>query len=224
MKMPFQRSAVSDRSSASLVATLAFAALVPVACVLWFMNAAMRNERLAVQERKAEVNPDHFGTLEHETDKLAMPSRRQGLPLIGADFLARHDDRGMFVGIAGADAHPDDIPLRKPHRSGFWRDIGTGELVQCDFAWRDLQRASRIHRDRPARRIRRNLDEPASPLHEHGLAGAQGAVRQSPKLGPGFGDSQRAHGAGLILRFALSSSPSVREVIERRAQDPGLHS
>jgi two-component system, OmpR family, phosphate regulon sensor histidine kinase PhoR len=34
---------------------LLFAAVVPAACVLWFMNAAMRNERLAVRQRLADV-------------------------------------------------------------------------------------------------------------------------------------------------------------------------
>ena len=36
------------------VALLLFAVLVPAVCLLWFMNAAMRNERLAAQQKLAD--------------------------------------------------------------------------------------------------------------------------------------------------------------------------
>jgi signal transduction histidine kinase len=51
-----------------MVATLALAALIPAACVLWFMSVAMRNERLAVQQRLAEVYVNHLASLERQVD------------------------------------------------------------------------------------------------------------------------------------------------------------
>ena len=44
------------------------AVLVPTACVLWFMNAAMRNERLAVQQRLGEVYRRHLLDIRDELD------------------------------------------------------------------------------------------------------------------------------------------------------------
>src|SRR5437867_9481204 len=37
------------------VVLLLFAVLVPAVCLLWFMEAAMRNERLAVRQKLADV-------------------------------------------------------------------------------------------------------------------------------------------------------------------------
>lgn len=39
---------------------------MPVAAVLWFMNVAMRNERLAVQEQLAEVYSKQLGALQRQ--------------------------------------------------------------------------------------------------------------------------------------------------------------
>src|SRR5215204_6424089 len=43
------------QSDAWPVVLLLFAVLVPAVCLLWFMSAAMRNERFASRERLAEV-------------------------------------------------------------------------------------------------------------------------------------------------------------------------
>ncbi|MCL2330048.1 MAG: hypothetical protein FWC56_01970, partial [Phycisphaerae bacterium] len=41
-------------------------ALVPIACVLWFMNAAMRNERLAVRQRLADAYHQRIEQAQHD--------------------------------------------------------------------------------------------------------------------------------------------------------------
>ena len=46
------------------IAALSMVALVPAVCVLWFMTVAMRNERLAVHERLAEVYESHLASVE----------------------------------------------------------------------------------------------------------------------------------------------------------------
>ncbi len=51
---------VSIQSPSSLTAALALAALVPAVGVLGFMSVAMRNERLAVQERLTAVYANHL--------------------------------------------------------------------------------------------------------------------------------------------------------------------
>lgn len=55
LKLPFTKSNGGEQRPASLIAPLVLVALLPVVCVLWFMSVAMRNERLAVPERLAEV-------------------------------------------------------------------------------------------------------------------------------------------------------------------------
>ena len=42
-----------------MFAALVLVALAPTVCVLWFMTVAMRNERLAVQERLTDVYLNH---------------------------------------------------------------------------------------------------------------------------------------------------------------------
>ena len=66
MKRPFNKSNTGAQSPASLFAALVLVALVPAACVLWFMAVAMRNERLAVQGRLADVYLNHVAALQRQ--------------------------------------------------------------------------------------------------------------------------------------------------------------
>ena len=50
-----EMAAIRSLAARALVAALVLVALVPAVGVLWFMTVAMRNERLAVQERLAGV-------------------------------------------------------------------------------------------------------------------------------------------------------------------------
>ena len=52
------------QSPAPLLAALVLVALVPAVGVLWFMSVAMRNERLAVQERLTAVYANHLAALQ----------------------------------------------------------------------------------------------------------------------------------------------------------------
>ena len=58
LKIPFTKSNGAVQRPATLLAAQVLVALVPAVCVLWFMTAAMRNERLAVHPRLAEVYRD----------------------------------------------------------------------------------------------------------------------------------------------------------------------
>ncbi|MBI4325639.1 MAG: HAMP domain-containing histidine kinase [Chloroflexi bacterium] len=59
-------SPIENQSSGSTWAALILAALLPVVCVVWFMTIAMRNERLAVQQRLTEVYQGHFAAVERQ--------------------------------------------------------------------------------------------------------------------------------------------------------------
>ena len=58
-----------------LVAALVLVALVPAVGVLWFMSVAMRNERLAVQERLTVVYSTHLATLQQRATTFARSAR-----------------------------------------------------------------------------------------------------------------------------------------------------
>ncbi|MDO8539297.1 MAG: HAMP domain-containing sensor histidine kinase [Opitutaceae bacterium] len=64
MKFSFIKTNGAYQSPMSLFAALVLAALVPAICVLWFMSVAMRNERLAVQERLTAVYSNHLASLQ----------------------------------------------------------------------------------------------------------------------------------------------------------------
>jgi hypothetical protein len=66
VKTPFRRLADLDWRSGTTLIALALAALVPAACVLWFMTAAMRNERLAVKQRLTGVYLSHLTSLQRQ--------------------------------------------------------------------------------------------------------------------------------------------------------------
>jgi len=66
MNWPVERSIGGNRSLVSAFAALLLAALVPAACVLWFMTVAMRNERLAVEQRLTEVYLSHLTSLQRQ--------------------------------------------------------------------------------------------------------------------------------------------------------------
>ena len=48
----------------AMLALTGMATLLPAICVLWFMTRAIRNERLAVQQRLTEVYTNHLASAE----------------------------------------------------------------------------------------------------------------------------------------------------------------
>ncbi len=61
-----KENAAGSRGTGTMVAALVLAALVPAVGVLWFMTVAMRNERLAVQERLATVYSNQLTSLQRQ--------------------------------------------------------------------------------------------------------------------------------------------------------------
>ncbi|HOX03171.1 MAG TPA: HAMP domain-containing sensor histidine kinase [Candidatus Paceibacterota bacterium] len=66
MKTPIPMPGWLDWRSGTTLIALGLAALVPALCVLWFMTIALRNERLAVQQRLTEVHQNHLETVQRQ--------------------------------------------------------------------------------------------------------------------------------------------------------------
>ena len=62
----FKELGSADHGVGSTFAALGLVALVPAVCVLWFMTVAMRNERLAVQDRLTDVYLTHVASLQRQ--------------------------------------------------------------------------------------------------------------------------------------------------------------
>ncbi len=125
------------------VALLLFAVLIPAVCLLWFMNAAMRNERLATRQKWAEIfRPqllsiqkgveEYWDDLAAQLDELA----RTNTPAVAfakaveaglADSLLIFDAAGR---IAYPNA-PSAVPAEEADRK--WADAGSLEYREKDF-------------------------------------------------------------------------------------------
>ncbi|MBI4661070.1 MAG: hypothetical protein HY735_19740, partial [Verrucomicrobia bacterium] len=66
MKRLLGKSGGADHSPATILAALLLVALVAAGCVLWFMTVAMRNERLAVQQRLTEIYLNHLSSVQRQ--------------------------------------------------------------------------------------------------------------------------------------------------------------
>jgi hypothetical protein len=93
MKRPFQNLSAGNRGPATTFAALALVALVPAVCVLWFMTRAMRNERLAVQDRLTGVYLNHVAALQRQLTAF-WQTRQAALSSAGKDSPA-----GLFAAV-----------------------------------------------------------------------------------------------------------------------------
>ena len=87
LKRPFKEFSAGDHSTATTLAALVLVALVPAVCVLWFMTLAMRNERLAVQDRLTDVYLTHVASLQRQLTAF-WQGRQAALSSVGKDSPA----------------------------------------------------------------------------------------------------------------------------------------
>lgn len=109
---------------ALLTVALIVATLLPVAGVVWFMNAAIRNERVAARERLAEVCESQLATLARQLDQRWRDriERLQALatmrPAAAFAELVRQNvaDAAVFYAADGTAAYPTliDAPKSAP--------------------------------------------------------------------------------------------------------------
>ncbi len=122
MKIPFTKSNGGNQSPASLIAALVLVALVPAVCVLWFMSVAMRNERLAVQERLAEVYLNQLATVQRQVTAfwrerqaaLQVVAERSPAPAFAAAVHEGLADSVVIVDGAGKVVYPHAVNIEAP--------------------------------------------------------------------------------------------------------------
>ena len=143
MKIPFTKSSGGEQSPASLFAALVLVALVPAVCVLWFMTVAMRNERLAVQERLTDVYLNHLTSLQRQVTSFwqsrqtALKSAEHASPAQIFATLVRANlaDSVVIFDDSGKALYPSaTVPGTPLEESGDWVLAKELEFQKKDFA------------------------------------------------------------------------------------------
>jgi signal transduction histidine kinase len=117
----FRKVTAGNQGPPAMIAALVLAALVPAMGVLWFMSVAMRNERLAVQERLTAVYANHLASLQprvtawakerqtalHARDGKAPSENFAAVVRAGlADGVVVHDAAGKLLYPAATNVEP----------------------------------------------------------------------------------------------------------------------
>ena len=141
------------------------AALVPAACVLWFMNAAMRNERLAVREKLMQAYTPMFEEACRRVGEYWLDRQHQLNPLPGEappKVFERLVKAGIADGVIVYDAQGDVLypdctsftggsePQSRPSTAsaastavaseGLWE-----QAAELEFAMGDFQHAAAVY-------------------------------------------------------------------------------
>ena len=132
------------------VALLLFAVLVPALCLLWFMNAAIRNERLATRQKWADIfRPQllslqeglkkHWEELGTKLDEIVRTNHptaafAKAIEAGLADSVLLFDTEGRLIYPNVATAKPtEDVDRR-------WADAG-----QLEYREKDYSRAAEVY-------------------------------------------------------------------------------
>jgi signal transduction histidine kinase len=126
------------------VALLSVAVLVPALCLVWFMDAAMRNERLAARQKLADVYRAQLSSTQARLDRLWRENavELQKLSHISpapaafakcvesglVDSVVLFDERGnvTYPNTPMAEAGPEELDAR-------WQNAGELEYLRKDF-------------------------------------------------------------------------------------------
>jgi len=132
----------SNRWPGSLIAALVLAALVPAVSVLWFMSVAMRNERLAVQERMIDVYSNQLTSLQQQaaafwkerTGTLQATTAPSPAARFAAVVGAGLADAVVVFDSSGKPAYPAaaDVPTSSDRTAG-WAAAQELEFQRKDF-------------------------------------------------------------------------------------------
>ena len=90
-----------------VVLLLAIAVILPTVCLLWFMNQAVKNERLAVRQKLTAIYGKRLETLSKRVDELWSDR----LAVIEKQAAAERQPIEIFDGIIGQRNKPDDPNL-----------------------------------------------------------------------------------------------------------------
>ncbi len=143
MKRPFKEFSAGNHSTATTLAALVLVALVPAVCVLWFMTLAMRNERLAVQDRLTDVYLTHAASLRGQLTafwhgrQAALASVGKGSPAEWFAAVVRTNlaDSVVVYDRSGKVAYPAPGSIETPTEEGGDRVLAQeAEFQKSDFS------------------------------------------------------------------------------------------
>jgi len=133
-----------------VVLLLAIAVILPTVCLLWFMNQAVKNDRLAVRQKLTEVYQLRLETLSKSVNDLWMgrinsvrqkAAERQGVEMFGllagtdngtddlynCDAVVIYDSNGTLVyPVAGGTDYPSELPEE-------FNKAWAAEFIEKDF-------------------------------------------------------------------------------------------
>ena len=142
MKRPFKEFSAGNHGTATTFAALVLVALVPAVCVLWFMALAMRNERLAVQDRLTDVYLTHVASLQRQLTAFGQ-NRQAALSSVGKDSPAELfaavvrsnlADSVVVYDRSGKVAYPASGSLETPaEENGDWTLARELEFQKSDY-------------------------------------------------------------------------------------------
>jgi len=142
LKRPFKEFSAGNHSTASTFAALVLVALVPAVCVLWFMTMAMRNERLAVQDRLTDVYLTHVASLQRQLTAF-WQGRQAALPSVGKDSPAElfaavvrsnRADSVVVYDRSGKAVYPSSGSIETPaEEKGDWALARELEFQKSDY-------------------------------------------------------------------------------------------
>jgi len=142
LKGPFKEFSAGNHSTATTFAALVLVALVPAVCVLWFMTLAMRNERLAVQDRLTEVYLTHAASLQRQLTafwqgrQAALASVGKGSPAEWFATVVRSNlvDSAVIHDGSGKVVYPASGSLETPtEERGDWALAQEQEFQKGDY-------------------------------------------------------------------------------------------
>jgi signal transduction histidine kinase len=119
-------------SGLSLMLLLLLAASVPSVCLLWFMNQAVRNERLAVRQKLAEAYRANLSVIQNQLEvgwrqtASALDAEANDIPapaLFAKQVRAGLADAVVCFGLTGNVVYPGPVPAFSPEVLGVdWTD------------------------------------------------------------------------------------------------------
>jgi len=142
LKRLFKESSTGNHSTATTFAALGLVALVPAVCVLWFMTLAMRNERLAVQDRLTDVYLTHVASLQRQLTafwqgrQAALSSAGKGSPaeVFAAVVRSNLADSVVVHDRSGKVAYPASGSIETPaEEKGDWALARELEFQKSDY-------------------------------------------------------------------------------------------
>jgi signal transduction histidine kinase len=189
-----------------MLASLLLVVLVGIACVLWFMNEAMRNERMAVRERLAQAYQGQLTLVQQQTQERWNRWRAQlDAPEPDAAHFARVVQGGLADSIICFDAEGH---VAYPRISAYAKQdrAAKGDALQADLRARvkagDVEGAVQFVLDSFA-------NENGAAIDSHGRLVAPSAELLALELLKGKGDARFDTIASRLRARVLDYQPGV---------------